>query len=125
MKVTAKIYTLATLLTICLGLLSRKIEDIPLAAGDVLYAVMMYSIMRLLFTKKSLLFALTLAIFICFSIEFLQLVQHPNLIWARNHPLLRLVLGQGFLISDLLAYIAGGIIGFSTDYALLKQAKRR
>lgn len=36
MEAKAKTYAIATLLTIALGLLSKKIEGIPLAAGDAL-----------------------------------------------------------------------------------------
>ena len=123
MEAKPKTYAIATLLTIGLGLLSRKIEGIPLTTGDALYAVMVYSMMRMLFKRKSLQYALILTIFICFSIEFIQLVQHPYLIWARNHPLLRLVLGQGFLVSDLIAYVSGGIIAFCIDYTLRAMQK--
>ncbi len=96
-------------LTILLGLLSRKISVIPTITGDMLYAVMIYWLSRFLFTGKSVLFSLVATIIFCFSIEFLQLVQYPLLRSIRSNPLLRLVFGQGFLWSDLVAYCIGAI----------------
>ncbi|MGJ1348951.1 DUF2809 domain-containing protein [Sphingobacterium sp. UBA7253] len=99
-----------------MGLLSRKISAIPTITGDVLYAVMIYWLSRFLFTRKSLLFSFTATLIFCFAIEFLQLVQHPLLIWIRNNPLLRLVFGQGFLWSDLVAYCLGTVGAACIDY---------
>jgi len=109
-------YLLRISLTIFLGLLSRKISAIPTITGDVLYAVMIYWLSRFLFTRKSLLFSFTTTLIFCFAIEFLQLVQHPLLIWVRNNPLLRLVFGQGFLWSDLVAYCLGTVGAACIDY---------
>ncbi|WP_369012311.1 DUF2809 domain-containing protein [Sphingobacterium sp.] len=103
-------------LTILLGLLSRKISAIPPITGDVLYAVMIYWLSRFLFTGKSLLFSFVATIIFCFSIEFLQLVQCPLLRSIRSNPLLRLVFGQGFLWSDLVAYCIGTIGAALWDY---------
>ncbi len=96
-------------LTILLGLLSRKMSVIPTITGDVLYAVMIYWLSRFLFTGKSVLFSLVATIIFCFNIEFLQVVQYPLLRSIRSNPLLRLVFGQGFLWSDLVAYCIGAI----------------
>lgn len=96
-------------LTILLGLLSRKMSVIPTITGDVLYAVMIYRLSRFLFTGKSVLFSLVATIIFCFNIEFLQVVQYPLLRSIRSNPLLRLVFGQGFLWSDLVAYCIGAI----------------
>ena len=103
-------------LTILLGLLSRKISAIPPITGDVLYAVMIYWLSRLLFMGKSMLFSFVATIIFCFSIEFLQLVQYPLFRWIRSNPLLRLVFGQGFLWSDLVAYCIGAIGAALWDY---------
>ncbi len=103
-------------LTILLGLLSRKISVIPTITGDVLYAVMIYWLSRFLFRGKSVLFSLMATILFCFSIEFLQLVQYPLLRSIRSNPLLRLVFGQGFLWSDLVAYCIGTIGAALWDY---------
>jgi hypothetical protein len=97
------------MITIGMGLFSRQIPYIPLFLGDVLYAVMMYLIARFIFTKLDYLQAGGLALVLTFTIEFSQLCQYDWLIAIRSTLIGRLVLGQGFLYSDLLAY-TGGII---------------
>lgn len=108
--------------TIVLGLLSRKMSWLPLATGDALYAVMIYWGFRFLFIKKSLYYSFVMAFVFCFSIEFLQLIQTPFLINARNHSILKLILGQGFLWTDLIAYGLGGSVAYLFDekFILLK-----
>jgi len=103
------IYPLFIMITIGMGLLSRQIPYIPLFLGDVLYAVMMYLILRFIFTKLDYIQAGGLALVITFTIEFSQLYQYDWLLDIRSTPIGRLVLGQGFLYSDLVAY-TGGII---------------
>jgi len=101
--------------TIVFGLLSRKVVGIPLSVGDGLYAVMIYWLCRFIFFQRSLGFCFVSSLLFCFAIEFLQLIQHPLLISFRSHPLLRLLFGQGFLWSDLIAYSAGSTIAFLLD----------
>ena len=110
--------------TIVLGLLSRKITGIPLSMGDGLYAVMIYWLCRFIFFQRSLSFCFVSSLVFCFAIEFLQLVQHPLLISVRSHPLLRLLFGQGFLWSDLIAYIAGSTIAFLLDRSFHRSKTR-
>jgi len=117
------IYFILIIITIVLGLFSRKIVFLPLATGDALYAVMVYWGIRFLFIKRPLHYALLLSIVFCFSIEFLQLVRIPFLIEARNHSLLRLVLGQGFLWSDLIAYSIGAFACYLLDKKFLFSKK--
>jgi len=110
--------------TIVFGLLSRKITGIPLSVGDGLYAVMIYWLCRFIFFQRSLNFCFVSSLVFCFAIEFLQLVQHPLLISLRSHPLLRLLFGQGFLWSDLIAYIAGSAIAFLLDRSFHRSKTR-
>jgi len=114
------LYIIAFVLTIFLGLLSRKINGIPLILGDILYATMTYWMFRIIFLNKSPRLIFLLAITFCFTIEFLQLIQIEPLIWARNHPILRLVLGQGFLWTDLIAYLIGVTLAYLIDKKYLK-----
>ncbi|RKE56208.1 uncharacterized protein DUF2809 [Sphingobacterium detergens] len=114
-KLTRVHYMVLMCATIVLGLLSRKITGIPLSVGDGLYAVMVYWLCRFIFFQRSHSFCFVSSLLFCFAIEFLQLVQHPLLISVRSHPLLRLLFGQGFLWSDLIAYIAGSAIAFLLD----------
>lgn len=108
-------YFFLVIITVALGLASRKLTIIPAVTGDILYAVMVYWFCRLLFYNRSNLFSFITALVFCFSIECLQLIQTPFFIYIRNHPILRLVFGQGFLWSDLVGYFAGVTTAFLLD----------
>lgn len=99
------IYLGLVVITIILGLVSRRIDFVPAITGDMLYAIMVFWIFRFLFFTR--LFSFILALIFCFSIECMQLIQTPYFIQIRSNPILRLIFGQGFLWSDLIAYIAG------------------
>ena len=105
-------YFLFICFIIIVGLVSRKIDFIPLNVGDILYAVMMYFIVRFLFVKSSKNFVAITSLLICFSIEFLQLYQDSWIVEIRSTTFGHLVLGQGFLWSDLLAYTFGILIAY-------------
>ncbi|WP_430883278.1 DUF2809 domain-containing protein [Fusibacter sp. JL216-2] len=97
-------------MTIMVGLLSRQIEWIPVFVGDILYAVMMYFIIELiLFRKKSLIVAV-FALLLTYLIEFSQLYKADWIIGIRSTLLGKLVLGQGFLWSDIYSYTFGIIL---------------
>ncbi|MEO3405828.1 DUF2809 domain-containing protein [Mucilaginibacter sp. CAU 1740] len=108
-------YFALTIATIILGLLSRHFKTIPLFIGDVLYATMVYFIMRFIFTERPVKFSVMAALVFCFAIEFSQLYQAPWINDLRHTLLGRLVLGQGFLWSDLLCYGLGVGIGVRVD----------
>jgi hypothetical protein len=102
-------------LTIITGLLSRHFKAIPLFIGDILWATMVYFIMRFLFTAKSLRLAGTAALLFSFAIEFSQLYKAS---WINNlrHTIFgRLILGEGFLWGDLLCYAVGIGVGLLID----------
>ena len=98
------------LLTIGLGLLSRNVSFIPLFIGDMLYAVMFTMILRFVFLSRPWNQIALGAIVVCFCIEFSQLLSYDIMITLRSTLLGKLVLGQGFLWSDLLAYTAGVLL---------------
>lgn len=96
--------------TILLGLLSRKMPFVPLFVGDALYAVMMFFIVRFVFISKKMHWVAFISLGICFFIEFSQIYQTPWLNDLRQILPGRLILGQGFLLSDLLAYFVGTLL---------------
>lgn len=108
-------YLLLILLTIAIGLLSRKITVIPAATGDALWATMIYFIIRLLLPQRSIKFAALTAVIICFAVEFSQLYRAPWVNAIRATLPGRLILGQGFLWSDLPAYALGVAFGLLID----------
>ena len=113
-------YFSALFITLILGVLSRKITDIPLFIGDVLYAVLIYFGLRLLFIHLKTHKTFLLSLLFCFGIEILQLVQIDWLIAIRKTTLGHYILGEGFLWSDLLCYIIGTLVAFLIDWKFIK-----
>ncbi|GAA4336759.1 DUF2809 domain-containing protein [Mucilaginibacter gynuensis] len=114
------VYLALTLATIIIGLLSRHYAAIPLFVGDILYAVMVYFIVCFLFVNAHIKYVVIVALVFCYVIEFSQLYQA---IWINDirHTLFgRLVLGAGFLWSDLLCYTVGVSIAMLVDRWFLK-----
>lgn len=95
---------------ICLGLVSRSTVGIsisPLWIGDLLYAVAAYLFIAILFHRlRPQHLAISTLIF-CFTIELSQLIQTDWMNAVRAIKYSKLLLGSGFLWSDLLAYTCG------------------
>lgn len=106
--------------TIILGLLSRHLAIIPLFIGDILWATMVYFMVRFIFTTKPEKFVAIVSLLFCYAIEFSQLYKAP---WINNlrHSLFgRLVLGDTFLWTDLVCYTVGVAIGILIDKIILR-----
>ncbi|MGX6443885.1 ribosomal maturation YjgA family protein [Neobacillus sp. K501] len=122
------VYLAATVITILLGLASRKYSS-PLPpflaenAGDALWAMMVYFGFRFLLVRKSLFASICLSLLFSFGIEFSQLYQADWLNQIRATTIGALILGQGFLMVDLVRYLAGIIIATIMDKALSKIKK--
>ena len=110
--------------TIGLGLASRS-SFIPSLVypylGDVLYAVMIYFIIGFLLPKASSFNVAVLCGLVCFSIELSQLYQAAWINEIRSTRLGGLVLGFGFLWSDLVCYLVGTLAGVGLDYVFPKK----
>lgn len=104
--------------------MSRKIASIPLCIGDLLYAVMIYFLLRILFINEKTLQIITLSLLICYGIEFLQLYQAEWIIELRKTLFGRYVLGQGFLWSDILAYTFGVLVAFMIEQIIFKKTNQ-
>ncbi|MGL2999566.1 DUF2809 domain-containing protein [Flavobacterium sp. RSSB_23] len=115
------VYFILALLTIVLGITSRKIVGIPLFVGDILYAVLVYFGFRWLFVKNKILWQIGLPLLFCFAIEIQQLSTATKLVAIRETTLGHYVLGQGFLWSDLLCYMIGIGLAYAVDQFWLKQ----
>ncbi len=113
-------YFTLIILVMILGIVSRKISNIPLFIGDVLYAVLIYFGFRFLIVKSEKSTSLLFSLLFCFGIEFLQLVQIEWLIAIRKTTLGHYILGQGFLWLDLLCYIIGTLLAFLIDWKFVK-----
>lgn len=115
------VYFILALLTIVLGIASRKIVGIPLFVGDILYAVLVYFGFRWLFLKSKTPWQIGLPLLFCFLIEIQQLSTAAALVAIRETTLGHYVLGQGFLWSDLLCYTMGIGLVYAVDQFWVKQ----
>ena len=113
-------YFILILLVMILGIVSRKISNIPLFIGDILYAVLIYFGLRFLFINLKTYKTFLLSLLFCFGIEILQLVQIDWLIAIRKTTLGHYILGEGFLWSDLLCYVVGTLVAFLIDWKFIK-----
>lgn len=98
---------LLIIIVIITGLLSRKSTLIPAITGDALYAVMMFLMVKFLLINTDYRKIGIISLSICFLIEFSQLYNTPWINQIRNNTFGALVLGHGFLWTDLLAYAVG------------------
>ena len=125
MSITPIIYALLFLLTIGLGLASRKMnylfpEIINLVLGDAIWAMMIYFGICFSFNKFTVFQVALLAISFCYAIEISQLYHAPWIDGIRRTTLGGLVLGFGFLWSDILAYSIGILIAAVLEFLIGK-----
>ena len=118
-----RIYFFMVVLTIGLGLASRKFifvfpDSIAPYIGDTLWAMIVYFGFQFLPPNGTLIKSLLLAFIFSYLIEFSQLYQADWINQIRASTLGGLVLGYGFLIQDLVSYAIGILIGFCLDYHL-------
>lgn len=128
MKRCRLLYLILTIIVMILGLLSRKISGLPkiieLYSGDILWALMVFLIIAFIFNKKSTIFIISWAIIFSYSIEISQLYHAPWIDAIRNTTLGGLILGFGFLWSDLICYTIGIIIGIIIEKLLNKKRRK-
>lgn len=121
-------YALAILITVILGLGSRKLSAaLPAFVadhfGDALWAAMVYFGFCFLFVNTRPTRIALLSLLFCFFIEFSQLYQANWINAIRQHTLGALVLGKGFLAIDLLRYTAGVMVAYGVDSTLLRNSR--
>lgn len=113
------LYLILTIITIILGLLSRKVQGLPQIissySGDALWALMVFFLFSFLFNKKSTIFILVISIIFSYGIEISHLYHAPWIDSIRATTLGGLILGFGFLWSDLICYTVGIVIGAIID----------
>ena len=118
------LYSVLIIATIGLGLVSRA-DFIPKLIypffGDILYSLMIFFIIGFIFTDLSSLKIALISIGICYIIELSQFYEANWIVEFRNNKLGGLILGYGFLWSDLISYLVGGVLGLSFDFFILKR----
>ncbi len=118
-------YFLITLLTIVFGLASRYFANYFPSwgkdyLGDVLWALMVFWIFGFLFNRKQTYIIAVYALLFSYAIEISQLYHAPWIDAIRHTRLGGLVLGFGFLWSDLLCYLIGVGLGYIMEKIFLK-----
>ncbi|WP_391115766.1 DUF2809 domain-containing protein [Psychrobacillus sp. L3] len=124
------VYMIAIIISILLGLSSRKYSlSLPLFiaqnTGDMMWAMMVYFGFRFLLVRKSLVTAIWLSFSFSFGIEFSQLYQAEWINLIRGTLLGALILGKGFLTLDLIRYAAGIMVATILDKVMLVFIQRR
>jgi len=114
------IYFILVGIIIVLGLLSRKFSFIPLWVGDVLWATMIYFVLRFFLLNSSIQKITLISIVISYAIEFSQIYKAEWIDNLRHTFLGRMILGETFFWGDLVSYAAGILIGVFIDIAVRK-----
>lgn len=117
------IYIILTIVTMILGLASRKYGSLlpnflREYSGDALWALMVYFGFSFVFIKLSISKRGIIALVFSFVIEFSQIYQGVWINKIRATTLGGLILGHGFLVSDLICYTVGIIIGLIISIVL-------
>jgi len=118
------VYLVITLLIILLGLASRRYgnilpEFISAYSGDTLWAAMVYFGLRILFPSTSVLKVAIGALLFSYCIEISQLYQADWINTIRKTTPGALILGHGFLWTDMVCYTVGILFSTITDYYIL------
>jgi len=120
------VYSLLAVITILSGLATRQfavglpqwVESYP---GDALWALMVFLLVGFWFHRKSTLWVALAALGFSYCIEISQLYHAPWIDAIRANRLGGLVLGFGFLWSDLVCYTVGVGFGVVMEKIFLKK----
>ena len=107
MKRKILISLIGIVVLIPLGLYSRHITWLPKETGDALWAMMVFCFWRIILVKSKLRTVAIVSLAHSFIVEFSQLLRWPWLVSFRDTFVGHMMLGQGFLWTDLVAYVIG------------------
>jgi hypothetical protein len=110
------VYALIIFIVVVLGLGSRAYPEllpdfIAKYAGDTLWALMAFLLIGFTFPRLSTVKVATIALLFSVCIELSQLYHAPWIDEIRRYRLVALVIGRGFLWSDLVCYSVGVAMG--------------
>lgn len=113
-------YLSSIIIVVILGLSSRHFAIylprwVNIYLGDCLWALMIFLIIGLLFRSKDTKWVAVVALILCYSIEISQLYHSSWIDTVRGTRIGGLILGWGFLWSDLVSYLIGIAIGSIFD----------
>ncbi|MDL2299433.1 DUF2809 domain-containing protein [Bacteroides sp. OttesenSCG-928-E20] len=120
MKSKRLLYFIITIVVVILGLCSRKFGNylpvfITNYAGDTLWATMVYFGLRSIFPAGRTWIIGICALLFSYGIELSQLYQASWINAIRATTLGALILGHGFLWTDLVCYTIGVLLGILID----------
>ena len=118
------VYLLFAIVTMLVGLASRRFRQhlptfIGEYSGDVLWALMLFLVVSFVLAGRPLVQRCTISLVVAIAVEVSQLYHAPWIDGIRNTTLGGLVLGFGFLWSDLVCYTVGIAAGTMADRFLL------
>ena len=113
------------ILTIIAGVASRAFPSVLPSAlgkypGDALWTIAVYLIWCILLPGASPLKITGLALVISYADEIMQLYHAPWIDGIRSTYLGHIILGSSFAWADIVAYTAGGLLAFTTEWLILK-----
>lgn len=122
------VYISFIIIVMILGVSSRIFgEYLPLIiskySGDVLWALMVYLGFGFILSKGEIKKVVVASIIFSYGIEISQLYQAPWINAIRDTTIGALILGHGFLFSDLICYTIGVLIGVVLEYIFLIRKK--
>jgi hypothetical protein len=94
-------------------------------SGDVLWALMLFLVVSFAFAGRPLFQRCIVSLVLAFAVEVSQLYHSPWIDGIRSTTLGGLVLGFGFLWSDLVCYMVGVAAGVLADRFLWPPAQRK
>ena len=106
-----------------IGLYSRHISWLPDEVGDALWAMMVFCFWRIILVRKGLPFVALISLIHSYLVEFSQLICWPWLVSFRSTFIGHMMLGQGFLWVDLLAFLIGIFLIYWVFYAIEKRMR--
>jgi hypothetical protein len=123
------VYLLLAILTMLVGLASRRFrQHLPMFigeySGDVLWGLMLFLVVSFVLAGRPLFQRCIVSLVLAFAVEVSQLYHAPWIDGIRSTTLGGLVLGFGFLWSDLVCYLVGITAGVLADRFLWPPAQR-
>ena len=125
---TRIIFFLSAVAVVFVGLASRRYQAVLPKfvgeyAGDTLWALMLSLLVSALLAGRTVTYRATISLVLAFLVEISQLYHAPWIESIRNTTLGGLVLGFGFLWTDLVCYTVGIIIGAVAECVVRPQSK--
>ncbi len=124
------VYLFSAIVVLFAGLASRRYRThlptfIGEFSGDVLWALMLFLAVSFVLAGRPLLQRCIVSLVLAFAVEVSQLYHAPWIDGIRNTTLGGLVLGLGFLWSDLVCYLVGIATGAFAELTMRSWRKMR